>query len=127
MTTTVTSAYDLLTDTDFIGFCRCWQRDKRCSLAFPDWLRERGLDRQAEVAEWAVRERARSDGYGPTPAQFDDGKWYWMAWHSANITVSQELRVRSEQHPMYHSEEVDTFEAAIAQLLDEYTPPEEQR
>jgi hypothetical protein len=95
VTTTVTCAADLLTDPMFVGFCNYWQENLRCPLPFSDWLREQGLDRQAEVALWAAtmpnRQWYRDLGSspircgGPTPRsnrKMNPDKWFWFAGDS---------------------------------------------
>ena len=83
------TAADLLMDPEFLAFCSIWERDGRCPLVFADWLRDRGLDGQADGAGWAATEpKIRKCGdfgqlIGPSPMpvnpeRWSGGKWAWF-------------------------------------------------
>lgn len=74
----------LLTDPEYKAQCHYWQDKKRCPLILPDWLRERGLETEADVAQWAVdcpNRRLEPEGpvrYGPTPYKTSGVcSWVW--------------------------------------------------
>jgi hypothetical protein len=50
----VTAAELFDTDADFRALLQCWIDNRRCPLPMADYLRERGLEGQAEAAEWAA-------------------------------------------------------------------------
>lgn len=110
----------LLTNSDFLGFCHCWKRDYRCPLSLPDWLREQGLDRQAEVAEWAVKapERSiflRSPVGGPTPYYSSNRFYRWNTWlNMAFISYCDDIMDNFYSRYAFF----DTFTEAIVWLLD---------
>jgi hypothetical protein len=138
MTSTVTKAADLLTDSTFLALCASWQRDRRAPLCLPDFLREWGLDRQAETAEWAVKEPDRPDyigvngegGIKPTFRNINSSYcWYYTDYARK---VDQGYRVETDdlesvRHRLnkegwcYY----ETFAEAVVDLLDNYEPPQE--
>lgn len=132
MTGTVMPAHDLLTNSDFLGFCRCWARDYRIPLGLPDWLREQGLDKQAAVADWCLSEPDRQvncatnfyrchDG-GPTPSLFSptEAKWGW--WFKRNQRLLEADDLPGEPHNKVHDWIHPTFEHAIVALLEYFEP-----
>lgn len=129
MTETVTCAADLADHPEFKAFLGFWQRDKRCPLALPDWLRDHDLWRQAEVAEWAVNapalpshyvERYDEQGrYGPTPMKLTNG-YEWLC--KASMEARHEYDILPGV-PVEHSPLRCwgmTFTQAIVALLDHY-------
>ena len=83
MTTTVTSAKELLDsgDVTFCALLSVWQDEGRCPLPLVDLLLEYGLADAAEAARWAATEPDRhwtqlhsgnERSYGPMP-WFGDG------------------------------------------------------
>jgi hypothetical protein len=52
----------LASDAGFIALCNTWQAEKHCPLVMPDYLRELGCWRAAEVATWAVNHMTESGG-----------------------------------------------------------------
>jgi hypothetical protein len=81
----VQTAAECLTHPDFLAFCNRWQEDGRCPLPFADWLREHGLDGQADAAAWAAVEpdrhthyrRTKNDVRGGIYPYFTSNVWAW--------------------------------------------------
>lgn len=70
------------TDPDFQALIQCWIADKRCPIPMADYLRERGLEGQAEAVEWAAWKEDRPQFMadykaGPYPNENGDGRYYW--------------------------------------------------
>ena len=76
------TATDLLACPTFLSLCACWERDRRCPLVMPDYLREQGLEECVPAAEWCVSEPDRpmyrngEKCAGPYPLE-DGGGWMW--------------------------------------------------
>jgi hypothetical protein len=141
MTSTVTKAADLLTDSTFLALCASWQRDRRAPLCLPDFLREWGLDRQAETAEWAVQAPDRlyyvtmGEIDGTLPPNTHCGicpefntrtqKWGWY-YSLSRCYESNDLKLRPNDDWRRRGWRLlPTFALAIVELLDNYEPPQE--
>lgn len=51
---------ELVADEVFVALCNTWQAERHCPLVMPDYLRDRGCDRAAMVATWAVNHTTTS-------------------------------------------------------------------
>jgi hypothetical protein len=85
------TASELVDSPEFKGFCEKWKDDGRCPLPFADWLREQGLDGQADAAYWAATEperrvflgNHRRSGISPNDTKLilgsseENGRWMW--------------------------------------------------
>jgi hypothetical protein len=124
MTGTLTAA-GLVGNSEFVGFCFCWERDRRIPVGFPDWLREQGLEEQAQTADWCLNSPDK-EGWGvdrgkwggPIPSYSEDGwGWYWRE-NPVYCKYGDDL-----YHPDKHMwVKRPTFPEAIAYLLDHYRP-----
>ena len=128
------TAADLLTDPEFQGFCSHWREHGRAPLPMADWLRDKGMDGQADAAEWAALEpdlgdNAISDSEsvgGPTPTNAPESCWAWGSaegkegrrWASdLPGDVFKRTRPADSARPFSYVGG-KTFPAAIAAFLD---------
>jgi hypothetical protein len=125
MTGTLTAA-DLIGNSEFVGFCFCWERDRRAPIGFPDWLREQGLEEQAQTADWCLNQPDRevfnyeSEWSGVCPALSPMGRWGWY-WKTSTTRLLDNNDL-VDRKGMWRWAYSPSFPEAIAYLLDHYRP-----
>lgn len=123
------TAADLLTDPEFTAFCLLWKRNGRCPLVFADWLRDRGLDGQADGAEWAALEPDRvCVGWGKRPLggvcpwPTGDGHYVWFVGREGLRPMSDQLpadvHAKTTRLPRGRGLQCLDFCGSVALLLD---------
>lgn len=119
------NAANYLTHPEFAAFCNAWHAAGRCPLPFADWLREHGLDGQADAAEWAATLSARDRCYASdisiscyvTPMRLKEDKWLWNYEGCCGVTFSHDIP-KDVFQAMNRWEPHLTFSEAVTAFLD---------
>lgn len=129
-------AADYLTSADFQDLCKAWQVEGKCPMGFPDWLRELGLDSQADAAQWALDEPSRDGttvgfrnmpkGYkdetqgGIRPFEICSGSYTWyMMYYKPDIKAMRSGIPRDNINGDM-PQQFNSFAEAIVALLDNW-------
>lgn len=130
--TTAATATELYgTDAGFREFIAWWVNDRRCPFPLADYLRELGLEKQADVAFWATNQPDKKRFWQPHklegvfPGLSPNSNWYWCVFSYNRIgkcTFANEI-FGSGNDPAT----TETPEPQLLWLLDNYTLTEEDR
>lgn len=122
---TATELYQ--TDPEFQALIQCWIADKRCPIPMADYLRERGLEGQAEAAEWAAWKEDRQQFLekfkaGPYPAYNTPGKCYWFFTIDESSSPGSSNVANCLPHLLYKADNIreDSLSGSLLWLLDRW-------
>jgi hypothetical protein len=135
MTTTVTSAADLLRlqEPTFVALLKVWETKGQCPLPIVDVLLDYGLTVQAEAARWCATEPKRppywmvggSKRRHPQPSKLGDHLWEWHPRFGAPepLKYDEFLPTQIESgNPIGRSIEGKSFAEACCALFDKWRP-----
>lgn len=105
------------TDSDFRALIQCWIDNRRCPLPMADYLRERGLEGQAEAAEWAAWEPDRREYALETFSGIFPTHRYWFHSDVGKFADSPPEEILSEADR--YTEKMD-FSDCLLWLLDRW-------
>lgn len=115
------------TDSDFRALIQCWIDNRRCPLPMADYLRERGLEGQAEAAEWAFWDSKTADDKGfAFPRTGMRNVWwcytqtYMGKYYNPDNGIPEELQNEEEKRANDCLRYFPTLTQALLWLLDRW-------